>query len=217
MLIAIELPGVKLGVLEAGHARVELVVEGLAREMDEACGRVRRTMTVEQVNEHHEVRLVRGLFREWGFDPARYRPSSEALLRRVAQGKGLYRVSNVVDAINLGSMETGWPYGAYDLARVSPPVRFRLGRAGETYDGIGKHTWHLEGRPVLADAQGPFGMPISDSTRTMITEATTSAMSVIFAPLESDTEALQQALDTLATRLSRYCDARDIRERIVLP
>lgn len=217
MQIGIELPGVKLGVLEAGHVRVELVVEGLAREMDAACERTRRSMTVEQVAEHRVVRAVRALFREWGFDPARYRPSSEALLRRVAQGKGLYRVSNVVDAINLGSMETGWPYGAYDLARVEPPVVLRLGRAGESYDGIGKHTWHLEGRPVLVDAQGPFGMPISDSTRTMITEATASAMAVIFAPVDADTEALQQALDTLAERLSRFCDGRDIRECIILP
>lgn len=214
MQITIELPGVKLGVLEAHHLSVQLVHEELAREMDAACSRVRERVTPEQVAEMDVIHTVRRLFRAWGMDPARYRPSSEALLRRVAQGKGLYRVSTAVDIINLGSMETGWPYGAYDMANVKPPITLRHGVAGETYDGIGKHTWHLDGKPVLADSAGPFGMPISDSTRTMITEATRSALTVIFAPLAADVEAIQQALDTLADRFSRYCGARDFRAAI---
>ncbi len=217
MQITIELPGVKLGILEAHHVRVALVHEDLAREMDAACDRVRQRITPEQVAELDTIRAVRNLFRAWGLDPARYRPSSEALLRRVAQGKGLYRVSTAVDIINLGSMETRWPYGAYDLAHVAPPITFRHGRAGETYDGIGKHTRHLDGKPVLADSSGPFGMPISDSTRTMITEATTSVLTVIFAPLTADIESIQQALDTLSERFSRYCDAGDFRASIQLP
>ena len=214
MQITIELPGVKLGVLEAHNLRVQLVHEALAAEMDAACNRVRQRVTPEQVAEMDVVSATRRLFRAWGLDPARYRPSSEALLRRVAQGKGLYRVSTAVDIINLGSMETGWPYGAYDMANVTPPVTFRHGVAGETYDGIGKHTWHLEGKPVLADSAGPFGMPISDSTRTMITEGTQSVLTVIFAPLATDVEAIQSALDKLADRFSRYCDASDFRASI---
>jgi DNA/RNA-binding domain of Phe-tRNA-synthetase-like protein len=215
--IAIALPDVKLGVLEAAQVRVEAVHEELARETDAACARVRQRMTVEQVAEHPPVRATRNLFRAWRLDPARYRPSSEALLRRVVQGKGLYRVSTAVDVINLGSLETGWPYGAYDLARIEPPVTFRHGVAGETYDGIGKHAWHLEGKPVLADAQGPFGMPISDSTRTMITEQTTSVLTVVFAPAGAEVEAVQTALDTLADRFSRYCEGSGFRAAIVLP
>jgi len=214
MQITIELPGVKLGVLEAHNLRVQLVHEELAREMDAACTRVRERVTPEQVAEMDVIHAVRRVFRAWGIDPARYRPSSEALLRRVAQGKGLYRVSTAVDVINLGSMETGWPYGAYDMAHVQPPITLRHGVDGETYDGIGKHTWHLDGKPVLADATGPFGMPISDSTRTMITEGTQSVLTVIFAPLSTDVEAIQQALDTLAERFSRYCSASNFRASI---
>jgi len=205
MQITLQLPGVKLGVLEAHHVHVQLMHEELAREMDAACAQVRQRVTPEQVAEMDVIHAVRRLFRAWGIDPARYRPSSEALLRRVAQGKGLYRVSTAVDIINLGSMETGWPFGAYDLANVKPPITLRHGAEGETYDGIGKHAWHLEGKPVLADSAGPFGMPISDSTRTMITESTQSVLTVIFAPAATNVEAIQQALDKLADRFSRYC------------
>src|ERR1700735_2401486 len=133
--------------------------------MEEVCERKRREFTLESLADSKPVKGVRAMFREWGMDPSKYRPSSEALMRRVVQGKGLYRVSNVVDIGNLGSLETGWPYGCYDRSKINLPVALRHGAAGEKYEGIGKQTWHLEGRPVLADPEGPFGRPISDSTR----------------------------------------------------
>ena len=208
--IRVELSGVRLGACRAEGARVELVVPDLAREMDAVCDRLRRTLSVEQVAQLDSVRAVRSMFRRWGMDPSKYRHSSEALLRRVAQGKGLYRISNVVDIINLGSIETGWPYGLYDLAHVRPPITFRLGLAGESYEGIGKHTWHLHGRPILVDTHGPFGSPISDSTRTMITESATSILTVIFAPAATRDAELHAALDALASRLRQFAFASSV-------
>jgi DNA/RNA-binding domain of Phe-tRNA-synthetase-like protein len=176
MEIKISLPGARLGIVEADGASVVLVHPDLAKLMDEVYVRKRAEFTVESLAEAEPVRAVRAMFREWGIDPSKYRPSSEALLRRVVQGKGLYRVSNVVDIGNLGSLETGWPYGCYDRAKINPPVALRHGAAGEKYEGIGKQTWHLEGRPVLADSAGPFGSPVSDSTRSMITEGAAYAI-----------------------------------------
>lgn len=167
MEIRIELPAVKLGVLEADDLSVTLVNEGLANLTDKVCEQQRRAFTLETLAAAPPIRAVREMFRRWGVDPSKYRPSSEALMRRVVQGKGLYRVSNVVDIGNLGSVETGWPYGCYDLAKLRLPIIFRHGLPGEIYEGIGKRAWHLEGRPVLADADGPFGSPISDSNRSM--------------------------------------------------
>jgi DNA/RNA-binding domain of Phe-tRNA-synthetase-like protein len=215
MEIRIELSGVKLGVVEADDVEVTLVNPELAQEMETISDRLRRELTVEQVAELEPVRAVRAMFRAWGVDPARYRPSAEALLRRVAQGKGLYRVSNAVDASNLGSIETGWPYGCYNRAVLAPPITFRSAIRGETYEGIGKQTWHLEGRPVLADATGPFGSPISDSTRTMVTEATRQLLAVIYAPAAAPEAALQQALQRLARRFERTARAHAARTSIV--
>ncbi|MFZ0886523.1 MAG: phenylalanine--tRNA ligase beta subunit-related protein [Candidatus Acidiferrales bacterium] len=145
MQIQIELPGVKLVVVEADDVRVVSVDAALAKLMDEVCVRKRQEFTVETLAESEPVRNVRAMFREWGMDPSKYRPSSEALLRRVVQGKGLYRVSNVVDIGNLGSIETGCPYGCYDRSKINAPVSLRHGTAGEKYEGIGKQIWHLEG------------------------------------------------------------------------
>src|ERR1700683_391704 len=180
--VVVELEGVNLGILEMDGVSVVPSAGALSDEILRLCEEINRNVTIEQVSERDSVRAVRAMFRAWGIDPARYRPSSGALLRRIVQGKGLYRISNVVDAGNLGSLETGWPYGIYNGALISPPVIFREGQTSETYEDIGKETCHLAGRPVLADQNGAFGSPISDSTRTMVTEAAHDLLAVIYAP-----------------------------------
>jgi DNA/RNA-binding domain of Phe-tRNA-synthetase-like protein len=211
MEIRIELPDVKLGVTEADGLRVAPADEHLARLMDEVCDRKRREFTVESLAEAEPTRAVRAMFRSWDIDPSKYRPSSEALLRRVVQGKGLHRLSNVVDIGNVGSIETGWPFGCYDRARIRPPVAFRHGAAGESYEGIGKRTWRLEGRPVLADTEGPFGSPVSDSTRSMITEAAGEVIIVIYAPSAVPHASIEVAVARLGERLAQFAGASAIR------
>jgi len=214
MEIRAELPGVKLGAIEADGVQVKPAGEPLAQLMHEICERKRCEFTVESLTDAQPIRAVRAMFRGWDMDPSKYRPSSEALLRRVVQGKGLYRVSNVVDVGNLGSIETGWPYGCYDRGKIKAPIVFRHGAAGERYEGIGKRTWHLEGRPVLADSDGPFGSPISDSTRTMITEAAQDILVVIYAPSSVENSFIRAAMDRLTERLSQFAGAREARSNI---
>jgi DNA/RNA-binding domain of Phe-tRNA-synthetase-like protein len=212
--IRIDLPGVKLGTVEADDVRVVLVQAELAQSMDRVCDQKRREFSVESLPDAEPVRSVRAMFREWGMDPSKYRPSSEAFLRRVVQGKGLYRVSNIVDIGNLGSIETGWPYGCYDRSRIRSPIVIRHGAAGERYERVGKEIWHLEGRPVLADAEGPFGSPISDSTRSMITESTREALIVVYAPEGASDAALESATAKLAERLTLFASAAAVRSGI---
>jgi DNA/RNA-binding domain of Phe-tRNA-synthetase-like protein len=122
---------------------------------------------------------TRAAYKALGKDPARYRGSAEALLRRIIAGKGLPRINAVVDIINLVSVESRLPIGLYDLAHVQGDIVFRAGRAGETYKGIGKYDLNLEGLPVFCDALGPHGSPTSDSERTMVTSETKNVLAVI--------------------------------------
>jgi DNA/RNA-binding domain of Phe-tRNA-synthetase-like protein len=214
MEIRIELPDVRLAVVEADGLSVSAADTGLARLMDDVCDRKRREFTVETLAEAGPTRTVRAMFRAWDIDPSKYRPSSEALLRRVVQGKGLYRVSNVVDIGNVGSIETGWPFGCYDRARIQPPIAFRQGAPGESYEGIGKRTWHLEGRPVLADPAGPFGSPISDSTRSMITETAREVLVVIYVPAGASPASIEMAMARLSERLTQFAGASATRAAI---
>lgn len=131
------------------------------------------------VLESPKIVATRAAYKALGKDPARYRGSAEALLRRVIAGKGLPQINAVVDVINLVSVESRLPIGLYNLAQVSGDVVFRVGRARETYKGIGKYDLNLEGLPVFCDAVGPYGSPTSDSERTMVTGETKKVLAAI--------------------------------------
>jgi DNA/RNA-binding domain of Phe-tRNA-synthetase-like protein len=128
------------------------------------------------------VKAVRTIFHRTGVDPTRYRPSSEALLRRAVKGKGLYFINSAVDVVNYCSLKTLLPMGLFDADRIQPPVEFRPGREGETYQGVGRDVLNLAGFPLLADAGGPFGSAVSDSVRTRVVKETTRLLWVIFVP-----------------------------------
>ena len=126
---------------------------------------------------------ARTLYRRFGIDPTRYRPSSEALLRRVRRGEPLPRVNSLVDVANVVSLRLQVPVGLYDLAHVDGELRLRLGRDGESYAGIRKEVVHAAGRICVADDAGPCGNPSADSARTMITTATERAAWIFFLPV----------------------------------
>ncbi len=143
---------------------------------------------------------ARELYRAIGIDPTRHRPSPEALLRRVLRGDPFPRIHPAVDLANLWAILHGRPVGLYDLALVKAPVTLRLGRPGESFVGIRKDEVHLEGRLTLADREGPFGNPTSDSLRTAVTHESHDLLFVLFAPAGDDAPALQGWLRWLVER-----------------
>ena len=165
------------------------------------------------VLESPEVETVRRAYKALGKDPARYRGSAEALLRRIVAGKGFPQINVVVDVINLVSVESRLPVGLYDLAHVVGDIVFRAGRAGETYKGIGKYDLNLEGMPVFADGVGPHGSATSDSERTMVTGATKEVLTVIVS--FSGPESLGRWTKRLAALLSEHAAGRDVAVQVV--
>jgi DNA/RNA-binding domain of Phe-tRNA-synthetase-like protein len=155
------------------------------------------------------ITAVRTMYKRVGIDPTKTRPSSEALLRRVRKGESLPRINSMVDVCNWCSFEFQLPYGLYDAARIVGDVELRLGRDGESYAGIRKDDVHVAGRITLADAQGPYGNPTSDSARTMVTAATTCALLVVFAPRELDLARLTFVLDRTSARMHQFTGARE--------
>ena len=155
------------------------------------------------------IAAVRSMYRRFGVDPTKTRPSSEALLRRVRKGSELPRINSLVDIINWCSLESQLPFGLYDLGRVRGTVSLRLGRESEEYAGIRKDTVHLAGRLTLADESGPFGNPTSDSARTMVTPVTTHALVVIFAPADLASMVAECALTLTSERIRQYCSPDD--------
>ncbi len=165
------------------------------------------------VLEASAIVATRAGYKALGKDPARYRGSAEALLRRLIAGKGMPRINNVVNAINLVSVESRLSIGLYDLAQVEGAIEFRAGRAGETYKGIGKYDLNLEGLPLFADGKGPHGSPTSDSERTMVTAATTRVLAILIS--FGGTAALDSAITSMKEVLESFCAAKNVEAKIV--
>lgn len=165
------------------------------------------------VLESAAILATRAGYKALGKDPARYRGSAEALIRRVIAGKGLPRINNVVDIINVASVESRLPIGLYDFAHVQGDIVFRAGRAGETYKGIGKYDLNLEGLPVFCDALGPHGSPTSDSERTMVTEGTKKVLGIIIS--FGGAQPLAPWMERMQALLEGHASARDVVAELV--
>jgi DNA/RNA-binding domain of Phe-tRNA-synthetase-like protein len=189
----------RIGLIQIDDVRVRESPEELKALLDEAAARTVAQYGDRQAAEIPTVQAIRRIFHKSGVDPTRYRPSSEALLRRVLKSRGLYLVNSAVDLVNYFSLTKLWPMGLFDLKLIKPPVVFRSGREGETYQGIGREMLNLKGFPLLADEEGPFGSAISDSMRTRVTESATSLLWVVFAPAGAEMD-----LQTFATTMVRF-------------
>ena len=165
------------------------------------------------VLESPPIEATRKAYKALGKDPARYRGSAEALLRRIVAGKGFPQINVVVDIINLVSVESRLPVGLYDLAHVVGDLTFRPGRAGETYKGIGKYDLNLEGLPVFVDTVGPHGSATSDSERTMVTEKTKEVLAIIVS--FAGPENLDRWMRRMSALLTEHAAGKDIKIEII--
>lgn len=205
-------PRTALGCLTArvqvGPSPVALLAEMNQRELE-----IQELPFPRGVLESLQVESVRKAYRALGKDPARYRGSAEALLRRIVAGKGFPQINTVVDVINLVSVESRLPVGLYDAAHVSGGVIFRAGLAGETYKGIGKYDLNLEGLPVFADDAGSHGSATSDSERTMVTPETTGILAIIVS--FAGPEGLDRWTRRMSDLLAEYASAQNVEIRII--
>ncbi len=172
----------RIGILQMDGLQVQESPEDLKAMLSGLANDTARKYKDELLGEIPTVKKIRAIFHRAGLDPTRYRPSSESLLRRSVKGKGLYFINSVVDLINYFSLKTLWPIGLYDADKLKPPITWRIGQEGESYEGIGRDRLNLAHFPLLADQEGPFGSPISDSMRTRVTGECTRILWITFAP-----------------------------------
>lgn len=160
--------------------------------------------TDKSVTDIPAINEWRKLFKLVGTDPSRYRPSNEALYRRVQKQQYLQTVNSAVDLNNFLSLQYQIPLGIYDTNKLNGDITIKIGHDQEAYTAINEREVSLTKKIVSADLQGPFGSPYVDSKRTAVTENTTDALHLIyFQPsLNKDSaEQLLQALSTMFTQI----------------
>lgn len=192
-----KIPGLKLGLVEATGVNVqkeEPRFDALFRELSAS---ISERFSNQPLSSNEIIGHVRRLYRRVGWEPTKYRPSSEALARRILQKKGWYRINNVVDLGNLVSAKFHLPMGLYDMDKLHGNIWVDVGHSGEFYEGISRKKIHAEGKLILRDEAGIFGNPTADSKRTSIGEHSKHLLAVFFTPPEVPLDYLQRTLETL--------------------
>lgn len=175
---------------------------------------VRQTMKLEEVNKWLPIRATRQAYKKLGKDPNRYRPSAEALRRRILRGLPLYRIDTLVDLINLVSIRSGYSIGGFDAMKIQGDrLVLGVGKEGEVYRGIGRGELNIAGLPVYRDDIGGIGTPTSDEERTKIDMETTSLLMIING--YSGENGLMEAGRYAAERLRKYNEASDMEAMLI--
>lgn len=200
---------VRVGTLLAAPVSVEPTAGELEGEIEGVATELRERFAGRSPAEITDLAPARELYRAFGIDPTKTRPSSEKLLRRVLQVRPLPRISNAVDLGNLLALRFLLPIGLYDASKIDGPVEMRSGSPGESFVGIASQDVHLQGRPVLADRLGPFGNPTADSKRTAVEASTRDLWLTVFAPASFPATRLEAHMLSAAESFARHLAGAD--------
>lgn len=183
--------------------------ESLWKEIERFTVEYRTKYTVDSIKEMPAIQATRTAYKRCGKDPSRYRPSGEALCRRLLRGLELYKVDTVVDLINLVSIVSGYSIGGFDADKFEgDALTLGIGRAGEPYEGIGRGELNIEGMPVYRDAVGGVGTPTSDNERTKLSLGTTHLLAIVNG-YDGDTTHLQETIDYMKALLEEYAEGKN--------
>lgn len=166
--------------------------------------------TPESILEDTVISTIRRLFSSVGRDPTKERPSGEALIRRVVKGKGIYRISIVVDINNIISLLSGFPCGVYDAGKIEgDEITVLLGPAGLEYEGLGGRKVEAENRILTADSKSVFGGPTADSVRTQVTAGTKEVLMLIYSPPGVELPMLKATMEKASLLMQHAASAKE--------
>ena len=208
-------PETRIGLISATVVN-EPTCDSLWAEIEAAAEEVKQRYELLEINQRPAIAATRHLYKKLGKDPSRYRVASEALCRRIIRGLGIYRLTTLIDVVNLVSIKSGYPISGLDGDRISGnTLTMSVGTAEDVYNGIGRGLLNIEGMPVYRDAEGPITTPTSDEERTKFTEQTVKAQINInaFAPEMP----LEEAVEWTAELLKKYAHATDVETKVYVP
>ena len=208
-------PQVRIGLVSATVVN-EPTCDALWAEIEAAAEDVKQRFALLAINERPAIAGTRRLYRALGKDPSRYRVSSEALCRRIIRGLGIYRLTTLIDVVNLVSIKSGYAISGLDRDKIAGnKLTMSVGTSDDIYNGIGRGVLNIEGMPVYRDAAGPIATPTSDEERTKFTDETTHVQININAFVPE--MPLEEAVEWMAELLKKYAHATDVETQIYDP
>ncbi|WP_290090272.1 phenylalanine--tRNA ligase beta subunit-related protein [uncultured Duncaniella sp.] len=201
-------PGLLVVAIEADVTNGE-TSEELWALLNRAAADIRDITELPDINRRPGIRATRDAYKALGKEPNRYRPSAEALCRRVVKGMELYRINALVDLINLVSLLSGYSIGGFDADRIQGEVlSLGVGRQGEPFEAIGRGELNIACMPVYRDSIGGIGTPTSDNERTKLDLSTRRLLMCV--NVYGEEMPVEDTVRMIVDSLERFADAKNI-------
>ena len=201
-------PGLLVVAIEADVTNGE-TSEELWALLNRAAADIRDITELPDINRRPGIRATRDAYKALGKEPNRYRPSAEALCRRVVKGMELYRINALVDLINLVSLLSGYSIGGFDADRIQGEVlSLGVGREGELFEAIGRGVLNIACMPVYRDSIGGIGTPTSDNERTKLDISTRRLLMCV--NVYGEEMPVADTVRMIVDSLERFADAKNI-------
>lgn len=165
--------------------------------------------TIDEVKLHPAIEATREAYKRLGKDPNRYRPSAEALQRRLLRGIPLYQISTLVDLVNLVSLKSGYSIGGFDAdCIVGNELELGVGEPCEPFEAIGRGEMNVDCLPLYRDAKGGIGTPTSDHERSKLSLNTKRILILINS--YSGSYDLEETVNFTLELLKNYSNATNV-------
>jgi DNA/RNA-binding domain of Phe-tRNA-synthetase-like protein len=196
-------PNIRLGIIRCDVRNSETNSD-FWQEMETEIQNIASEFSIEEINKRPAIAATRQVYKLLGKDPNRYRPSAEALCRRIVRGIDIYKVSTLVDIINLVSIRSGFSIGGFDADKVQGDVELGVGTNMDVFEAIGRGLLNIEGLPVFRDRVGGIGTPTSDNERTKLSLETNHLL--MFINAYNGGGGLTHAIEHARELLEKYAD-----------
>ena len=188
--------------------------DALWQELMDEGARIKETFEMGDINKRPGILATRQVYKALGKEPNRYRPSSEALCRRLVKGMDLYRTLTLIDLINLLSVHSGYSIGGFDADKISGcQLRLGAGKDGEHFEAIGRGLLNIASLPIYRDAIGGIGTPTSDEERTKLSLSTTRLLMCI--NIYGEELPITETIEMTKDLLLRHASATNIDVKII--
>jgi len=188
--------------------------DALWDEIEKEAAELKDRYKLSEINKRVGINATRWAYKTLGKDPNRYRPSAEALCRRIINGKGIYRLTTLIDAINLISIATGYSIGGFDKDNITGrSLTLDVGMHDEPFNAIGRGPLNIEGMPVYRDEIGGIGTPTSDEERTKLTPSTSNLLMIV--NIYGEDMTAENTLEYIKDILSRHASLSSFHFKII--
>lgn len=157
----------------------------------------------KKVTDVDGIKEWRTIFKAIGTDPSRYRPSNEAIFRRIKKQQYLQTIHSAVDLNNFFSIQYEIPFGIYDVDRLSGSITIKVGEEGDEYEAINGRTINMKNKLVSCDEIGPFGSPHVDSKRTAVHLSTKAALHIVYLRPSMSTSEAQKMIASITNMFTQ--------------